>query len=153
MKRSAISLLQGASTALFVEGDLEAVSKYFSSDYVAHVTDEDIQGGHALIRSVVELYRGAFPDLTVEVRVLMESSDRVAWQRTMRATHTGAFKGFPGTDQNIVWREMVVSRFVAGLIAEEWVVTDLAERLLFARKTMSRKPSPKTPRFRRAAKT
>jgi hypothetical protein len=29
---------------------------------------------------------------------------------------------------------MVVSRFERGLIAEEWVVTDLAEQLLMARK-------------------
>lgn len=153
MKRSAISLLQGATSALFVDGDLEAISKYFASDYVVHVTDEDIRGGHALIQSVVGLYRSAFPDLSVEVAVLMETADRVAWQRTMRATHTGAFKGFPGTGQNMVWREMVVSRVVAGLITEEWVVTDLGERLLFARKAMPRKPSAKTPRPRRATKT
>lgn len=153
MNNSAIALLQGASSALFVEGDLDAVSKYFASDYVVHLTDEDTCGGHALIRSVVGLYRGAFPDLSVEVAVLVESSDRVAWQRTMRAKHTGAFKGFPGTGQRMVWRDMVVSRIVAGLIAEEWVVTDLAERLLFARKAMSRKPLPKTPRPRRADKT
>ena len=31
-------------------------------------------------------------------------------------------------------RDMVVSRFEGGLIAEEWVVTDLAERLLLTRK-------------------
>jgi predicted ester cyclase len=149
MNPPVISLLQGASSALFVEGDLGAVSKYFARDYVAHITNEDMRGGHALIQSIVGLYRGAFSDLNIEVEVLVKSSDRVAWQRTMRAKHTGAFKGFPGTGQRMVWRDMVVSRIVAGLIVEEWVVTDLAERLLLARKAMPGRPSAKTSRRRR----
>ena len=100
-----------------------------------------------MVRSVLELYRGAFPDLQVEVQFFLESSDTVAWQRTMRATHTAAFKGFPSTGQPIVWREMVVSRFSNSLIVEEWVVTDLAERLLLARKSLVAKaPKPKKPR-------
>lgn len=140
MNASNTALLQRASSDLFVEGNFDAVSKYFAANYVVHLTDEDLRGGHALIRSVVGLYRGAFTDLSVDVTVLVESADRVAWQRTMRATHTGAFKGFPGKGERMVWREMVVSHISSGLIAEEWVVTDLAERLLFARKAMSRKP-------------
>jgi predicted ester cyclase len=42
--------------------------------------------------------------------------------------------GFPATGRRVVWRDMIVSRFVDGVIAEDWVVTDLAERLLLARK-------------------
>ncbi len=33
---------------------------------------------------------------------------------------------------------MVVSRFRDGLIAEEWVISDLAERLLLARKELKK---------------
>jgi hypothetical protein len=42
--------------------------------------------------------------------------------------------GFPATGRPIVWRDMVTSRFQDGRIAEDWVLTDLAERLLLARK-------------------
>jgi predicted ester cyclase len=91
-------------------------------------------GGHDAIRRVVGMYRGAFADLKVEVEILVEGKDRVAWQRTLRATHQGDFKGFPATGRPIVWRDMVTSRFRDGLIAEDWVITDLAERLLLARK-------------------
>jgi predicted ester cyclase len=80
------------------------------------------------------MYRRAFPDLQVEVEVLVEGTDRVAWQRTLRATHLGDFKGFPATGRPIVWRDMVTSRFRDGLIAEDWLVTDLADRLLLERK-------------------
>lgn len=37
--------------------------------------------------------------------------------------------------------DMVTSRFRDGKIAEEWVISDLAERLLLARKRRSRKAS------------
>lgn len=65
----------------------------------------------------------------------MESGDRVAWQRTMRGRQTGPFQGFPATGRRIAWRDMVTSRLHDGRIAEEWAVSDLAERLLLARKS------------------
>jgi predicted ester cyclase len=46
-----------------------------------------------VIRRVVEMYRRAFPDLEVKVEILMEAKDRIAWQRTLRATHQSDFKG------------------------------------------------------------
>ena len=57
-----------------------------------------------------------------------------SWQRTHRGTHKGDFRGFPATGRRIVWRDMIVTRFRGGLIAEEWAISDLAERLLRARK-------------------
>lgn len=148
MNQTARDQILSATSALFREGQLEAVGKYFAPDYVVHLTDQDVRGGPALVRSVVELYRSAFSDLSVDVLFFFESSGTVGWQRTMRATHTGAFKGFPGTGQAIVWREMVVSHFSGSLIAEEWVVTELAERLLLARKSRPGKPLPKPKRAR-----
>ncbi len=100
----------------------------------AHLTDQDMTGGHDVIRQVLDMYRRAFPDLQVKVEILVEAKDRVGWQRTLRATHQGDFKGFPATGRPIVWRDMATSRFRDGLIAEDWVITDLAERLLLARK-------------------
>jgi steroid delta-isomerase-like uncharacterized protein len=134
MDRSLAAKIEAANSALMADGNLEAVAEFFTSDYVAHLTDEDMTGGHDAIRRVLGMYRRAFADLTVEVEILVEGKDRVAWQRTLRATHRGDFKGFPATGRRIVWRDMVTSRFRDGLIAEDWLITDLAERLLLARK-------------------
>lgn len=128
------ALVKAASVALIVNGDLDAVDTFFATDYVAHVTGRDLTGGHDVVRQVVGAYHRAFSDITVEVDVLVEASNRIAWQRTMTATHSGAFKGFPASGRSIVWRDMVTSAISDGLIAEEWVVTDLAETLLLARK-------------------
>lgn len=134
MAQSLAAKIQAANSTLIVEGKLEAIGSFFTPDYVAHLTDEDMTGGHEAIRRVLDLYRRAFPDLQVEVEILAEAKDRVAWQRTLRGTHKGAFRGFPGTGRRIVWREMFTSRFQDGLITEDWMISDLAERLLLARK-------------------
>ncbi|MBL9141138.1 MAG: hypothetical protein JNK53_04670 [Phycisphaerae bacterium] len=70
--------------------------------------------------------------------------DGQALIRSVVGLYRGAFKGFPGTGQPIVWREMVVSRFLGSLIAEEWVISELAERLLLGRKYLSRDSSQPT---------
>lgn len=139
MGRSLGSKIEAANAALIADGHLEAIGEFFTPDYVAHLTGEDMTGGHAAIRRVLGMYRRAFPDLQVEVEILAEAKDRVAWQRTLRGTHRGAFKGFPATGRPLVWREMVTSRFRGGLVAEDWFLTDLAERLLLARKRTPRK--------------
>jgi steroid delta-isomerase-like uncharacterized protein len=135
MGRSLASKIEAANSALIANGNLDAIGEFFAADYVAHLTDQDMTGGQGAIRQVLDMYRRAFPDLQVEVEILVEAKDRVAWQRTLRATHKGDFKGFPATGRPIVWRDMVTSRFRDGLIAEDWVITDLAERLLLARKS------------------
>jgi predicted ester cyclase len=133
MERSHASIIRAANHALIEQADIDAVADYFAPHYVAHATDADFHA-HDFIRSFIATIRRAFPDLRSEVEILVESDDRVAWHRTLRATHKGAFKGFPPTGKPIVWRDAVTSRFEDGLIVEDWVISDLAERLLGARK-------------------
>ncbi len=134
MNQSLFSTIQAANATIIANGNLDAIGDFFTPDYVAHLTDRDMEGGHDAIRRFLGILRRAFPDLQVEVEVLLEGENRVAWQRTLRGTHQGDFMGFPGTGRQIVWRDMFTSQFRDGLIAEDWVVTDLAERLLLARK-------------------
>ena len=134
MSRSLASKIEAANSAILTNGNLDEIGEYFKSDYVAHLTDAEMTGGHAAIRQVVGIYRPAFRDIQVDVEILVKTKDRVAWQRTVRATHAGHFKGFPATGRPLAWRDMVTIRFRNGLIAEDWVITDLAERLLLARK-------------------
>ena len=134
MKESLASLISEANAAILVDGNLDALPAFFAPDYVAHVTQADMTGGHVAIRRMVQRWRRAFPDLSAEVEILVEGPDRIAWQRTLRATHKGDYMGFPATGLKLVWRDMVTSRFQDGLIVEDWVITDLAEQLLRARK-------------------
>lgn len=134
MSKSLSSIVRYATSRLFEDGDVQTIGEFFSPDYVVHLTDQDHSGGHKIVQGAINQLRQAFPDIRVEVDSFIEGSDRVAWQRTLRGTQRGAYKGFPASNRQLVWRDMVVSRFSDGLIVEEWVTTDLAERLLLSRK-------------------
>ena len=135
MPRSHQALILAANAALFSEGNLDAVPEFFATGYVAHLTGGTMRGGHDAIRRVVAAIKRSFPDLRCDVEILVESKDRIAWQRTLRGVQQVAFKGFPSKGKKLLWRDMVTSRIEDGLIAEEWVVTDFAERLLLAQKS------------------
>ncbi len=135
MNPSLVSKIRAANTTLIANGNLAAVGDFFASDYVAHLTDRDMEGGHDGIRKYLKMLRSAFPHIEIDVEILVEGKNRVAWQRTLRGAQEGAFMGFPASGRNIVWRDVVTSQFRGGLIAEDWVITDLAERLLLSRKS------------------
>ena len=130
---SAASLIHDANSALLVHRRLDDLQAFFAEDYVAHVGGKAMKG-HPWIRRAIGLLHGAFDDLSVDVEVLVEHDDRVAWQRVVRGTHVGAYAGFPATGATVTWRDMIVSRVEHGVFVEDWVVTDLAEQLLRARK-------------------
>jgi predicted ester cyclase len=125
--------IEAANESLLVNGN-DAADRFFAPGYVAHGTGRDLTGGPDAVRRFVGMLHGAFSNLEVTVDILAETADRVAWQRTLAGTQSGSYMGFPATGRRVVWRDMIVSRFVDGVIAEDWVVTDLAERLLLARK-------------------
>lgn len=125
--------IKRANEAILADGDLDAVGEFFTPDYVAHGTTRELKGRPA-VRRYVGMLRRAFPVLKVEVEVLLKGENRVAWQRRLTGVQKGSFMGFPATGRRITWRDMITSRFRKGLIAEEWVITDLAEHLLLARK-------------------
>jgi len=134
---SLASKIKAANHVLLSEGNHDAVKEFFAPDYIAHLTGRDVAGGHKLVRGLLELYQHAFPHPKVEVEILMQGPGRVAWQRTLRARQEGPFKGFPASGREIAWRDVVISHFRDGLIAEEWVISDLAEQLLLSRKKTS----------------
>lgn len=134
MSGSLAAQIEAANATLIADRNLDVVGQFFTGDYTAHVTGRDLKGGHESVRKTLEALFRAFDALDVEVEVFLEGDDRVSWQRTFRGQQTGSFKGFPGMGREIVWRDMVTSQFRDGRISEEWVVTDLAEQLLMARK-------------------
>ncbi len=134
MDESLATKIKNANTILINDGNLEVVGDFFTSDYIVHLTDRILKGGYGTVKSILTGLRNSFPDIEVEVDILLEGEERVAWQRTLRGTHEGKFKGFPSSGDQIIWRDMVTSQFRDGLISEEWVISDLAEQLLLSRK-------------------
>ena len=85
------------------------------------------------VRRAFEAAGVSAPAARAVAEVLVEADDRVAWQRIHRGTHTASFAGIPASGRELVWRDMIVSRFEDARIAEEWAISDLAERMLAGR--------------------
>lgn len=121
--------IQASNEELLNKGNLELAQEIFAPTYVAHVAEGDLEGGPDVLKAFVTSLRTAFPDLKVEVEILATEGDRVTWLRTHRGTHQGEYLGVPASGRLITWREMIVTRYEEGKIAEEWGVSDLAEHL------------------------
>lgn len=134
MDRSLATKIKAANATLIAEGNLDRIADYFTPDYLVHFSEKDAAGGHEMIHKALVLIKKAFPQVEVVVEILVESDNRIAWMRTLSGVQKGSYKGFPASNRQIIWREMVTSEFRNGLIAQEWIVSDLAERLLLSRK-------------------
>ncbi|MCH8823614.1 MAG: ester cyclase [Planctomycetes bacterium] len=129
MAKSNEERVRFANDEIIGKGNLGVVDEIFATDYVAHAGGMDHKG-HAFVRRYAKLLRSAIPDVrVVDVAVLMQAGDMIAWQRALSGTHKAELGGIPPTGQKVKWRDIVVTRFEGGKIAEEWTVSELAGEL------------------------
>jgi steroid delta-isomerase-like uncharacterized protein len=117
--------IRESNDALLNQGNLDRIPEFFAATYVAHVTGGDMQGREGIAEFLTAI-RDAFPDLEVEIAILATEGDRVAWLRTNRGTHEGDFMGVPASGRQLVWKDIVVTRYENGMIVEEWGESGLA---------------------------
>lgn len=115
---------------LIEKGNLDIIPEVFSENYIAHAGNKEHKG-HAFLKRFSKILQKSIPKIKViEVDFLLEDEKYISWKRTLTGTHKVNMMGIPASNKKIRWEEMVVSRFKNGLIAEEWLVSDLAGQLL-----------------------
>ncbi len=135
MAKSNEERVRFANDEILGKGNLDVVDEIFAADYVVHAGGKDHKGPE-FVRRFAKLIRSAIPDLrVVEVRVLIEAGDTIAWQRTFSGTHEAEMGGIPPTRQKVKWRDIVVTRFDGEKIAEDWTVSELAGVLALKHKS------------------
>lgn len=132
MPQSQEDLVRFANAELLGKGNLAVVDDVFAGDYIVHTGGKEYKG-HAFVKRFIGQIRSAMPDVrVVKVEVLMQAGDTIAWQRTLRGTHQADLMGIPASGQKVEWRDMLVSRFDGGKIAEEWAASELAGQLMLS---------------------
>jgi predicted ester cyclase len=120
-----LALLAEYSDAMFA-GDAEAVFRYWSPDFVSHVTERvapaavgtDIRGHELEWWTQV---RSAFPDMVFTVDLLIEHGDLIVSNWTVRGTHTGtAFYDVPPSNEPVVINGTAILRMRDGQVVEHW---------------------------------
>ena len=80
-------------------------------------------------RAGFELMRRAFPDLEARIEDIVAAGDKVAVRLRFRGTHAGEFLGFAATGRTVEYVSHEFYRIADGLIAEEWICSDMATLL------------------------
>jgi len=103
--------------------DTSAVSELVHDQYVYRSPGEELRGPKGLT-SLLDGYRSAFPDLTMEIDDLVAADDATVMAFTLTGTHRGDLPGIPATGRKVRVNGMVRSRFRDGKIADEWEILD-----------------------------
>jgi len=108
-------------------GDTERLLAVVAPDFVIHYAEmpEPLQGRDTWAAGF-ELMKHAFPDLQAQLDDLVAADDKVAVRLTLRGTHQGEFQGIPATGRTIGYVSHEFYRVRDGLIAEEWICSDMA---------------------------
>jgi steroid delta-isomerase-like uncharacterized protein len=112
-------IARGVMEELFSKGKIDFVDQNFDPGFKGH---ETLLGnyGRDEIKKHVQLYRSAFPDLTVTVDDLIAAGDKVLLRWTCKGTHKGTFIGKAATGKNVVSEGLTALTFRNGKIVEEW---------------------------------
>jgi steroid delta-isomerase-like uncharacterized protein len=109
----------------FNDGRLDVVDELVAPDVVVHnPLILDAPSGPDAIRGGIEMIRGAFADVAIEVQDLVAEGDRVASMVTMSGTNTGDYRRGGATGRRGTIRAFFIWRLADGRIAESWGVAD-----------------------------
>jgi steroid delta-isomerase-like uncharacterized protein len=108
-------------------GDVGECLTFIAPDLVINLAElPGPQHGSETWRQGFELMRRAFPDLQAHIEDIVAAQDKVAVRVRFRGTHAGEFLGFPATGRTVEYVSHEFYRIADGLIAEEWICSDMA---------------------------
>jgi len=124
-----IELVRAAARA-FNAGDADECLTCITPDFIINLAElpEPMRGREAW-RQNFEMMKHAFPDLQAHIEDIVAARDKVAVRLRIRGTHSGEFLGIPATGRAIDYVSHEFYRIADGLLAEEWICSDLATLL------------------------
>jgi steroid delta-isomerase-like uncharacterized protein len=124
-----VELVRAAAQA-FNAGDTGGCLARISPDFIINLAElPEPKSGRAAWRQNFEMMRHAFPDLQARIEDIFAAQDKVAVRLRLRGTHSGEFLGIPATGRTIEYVSHEFYRIADGLIAEEWICSDMAALL------------------------
>jgi steroid delta-isomerase-like uncharacterized protein len=102
-------------------GNLDVTSEVFAPEYVRHdLRPSEVLPGPAGQAKIAADFRAAFPDLEMEVDLILAEEDLVAARWTTEGTNTGRWGGHLPTGKWARFSGVNIFRFRDGKVAELW---------------------------------
>ena len=114
----------------FNSGDAGQCLALAAPDLITNLAElPEPRHGRDVWRQGFEMMKHAFPDLQAHIEDIFAAQDKVAVRLRFRGTHSGEFLGFGATGRTIEYVSHEFYRIADGLIAEEWICSDMATLL------------------------
>jgi len=114
----------------FNTGDADECMAFAAPGLIINLAElPEPQHGHQVWRQGFEMMRHAFPDLQAHIEDIFAAQDKVAVRLRFRGTHSGEFLGIPATGRTVEYVSHEFYRIANGLIAEEWICSDMSTLL------------------------
>jgi steroid delta-isomerase-like uncharacterized protein len=111
----------------FNRGNLSVLEKVIHPEYQYWSPDNQLKGIGQLAE-FIRAFRGAFPDLSLQIDDFFSSNDRTFTAFTLKGTHEQDFMGIPATKRSVEVHGMVASRIKDNKIVED---RELLDKLTF----------------------
>ncbi|MGH3305650.1 MAG: ester cyclase, partial [Streptosporangiaceae bacterium] len=119
-----------AGFEVFNAGDADQCVALAAPDIIINLAElREPQHGREAWRQGFEILKHAFPDLQARIEDIFAAEDKVAVRVRLCGTHSGEFLGIPATGRTIEYVSHEFYRVADGLIAEEWICSDMASLL------------------------
>jgi steroid delta-isomerase-like uncharacterized protein len=107
-------------------GDLAAVDELMDEECSFRGSLGTEVRGREGFKDYVRSVRGALSDYRCEILDCVAEGERAAAKMRFSGLHTAPFRGHPPTGKQVHWNGAAFFRFAGGVIAEVWVLGDLA---------------------------
>jgi steroid delta-isomerase-like uncharacterized protein len=102
-------------------GEVDAAAEVFASDYVRHdLRPSQAEPGPAGQAKIAADFRAAFPDLRMQVDLILAEGDLVAARWTTEGTNVGAWVGRAPTGRRARFSGVNIFRISGGEVVELW---------------------------------
>jgi predicted ester cyclase len=115
--------------------NLDVVPEVFTEDAVMHHGGSGDCGGHDMIGipafrdGYMRPTQAAFPGIQHKVKDLLFDGDKVVMRFQGEGRHEGEYLGFAPTNRVLRYEGLVIFRMEGALIAEVWVISNMARVL------------------------
>lgn len=109
----------------FNRGELGVIDEVVASDYEMHLPNapKEFRGPEGF-KEFVQLYRTAFPDLTLTVEDRVVGENKIADRIVSQGTHEGDFMGIAPTGEEVETTSMVIHVFEDGECIDDYGLID-----------------------------
>jgi len=117
------NLIRRAVDEIWNRRNFAILGELVSSDFVVHVTGEEIHGREGVKQFYTMLHR-AFPDIHFTIEDQIAERDKVVTHWSAQGTHLGEFNGIPATGKQFKVTGIDIDRIVDGKSVERWTNMD-----------------------------